>query len=94
MELMADFHDMDEVIVVSPGGKELIVTGMAYDVISRTGKIAITSDWKKNADGKNETLVEKEPKVKYVYRTRKRRKSATSTGTGKRGRPKKEKEGE
>ena len=87
---MADYHDMDEVIVVSPGGKELIVTGMAYDVIARTGKIAITSDWKKNADGKNETLVEKTPTVKYVYRNRRRK----SSGTGKRGRPKKEKEGE
>lgn len=81
-ELIGDFHDMDEVCLVSPGGKEMRVTGIDPEIIARTGKIVLTTEWGMTDEGDRETLkviprVRKPYKKKKKTAARKKRSEAT-----------------
>ena len=105
IELIADFHDLDELRIMSRSGKALSITAVDMDLSIKVGRIVMIADWGKDDDGKQEQILtyrEKEKlepereKRKYVL-TKKRKpvkkKATGNKGVTKRGRPKK-KEGE
>ena len=86
-ELTDSYSPMDEVIILSPGGKEMSIKGLNDDAIHRTGKICLDTLWieKIREDG---LVAPKEPKPKKTRKKRaKNRTKATVVRTGQRGRP-------
>lgn len=56
-ELLADYHEMDEVCVCSPGGKRRLLTGINYELTSKTGRIILTTAYCKHPDGREEYII-------------------------------------
>ena len=59
VEMVRDFHSEDEVVLLSPGGKELVVTGLDLEAISRTGRVVLTTDWLNPPKPKEQTEAER-----------------------------------
>lgn len=86
-ELTDSYSPMDEVIILSPGGKEMSIKGLNNDAIHRTGKICLDTFWieKIREDG---MVAPKEPKPKKTRKKRaKSRTKSPVVRTGQRGRP-------
>ena len=86
-ELTDSYSPMDEIIILSPGGKEMSIKGLNDDAIHRTGKICLDTFWieKIREDG---LVAPQEPKPKKPRKKRaKSRTKAPVVRTGQRGRP-------
>lgn len=66
--LTDEFSPLDEVCLVSPGGKEMRVTGIDRELSIKHGKIVLTSEWGLNDDGEVETIVKKPVVRKKTYK--------------------------
>lgn len=90
IELIENYHEGDDIVIMSPGEKELVITGLNHEKIYETGKVVISTEWLKDFKPKmteverlreeNEALAKKLAKAKA---------KTTTNKTGKRGRPKK-----
>lgn len=89
--LTEDYSPLDEIVIISPGGKELALTELDIDTTHRTGRICIKTFWVNRVDEEG-NIKPKEPKPK-----KKRAKNRTKgpvIHTGKPGRPRKKREGD
>lgn len=75
--LTDNYSPIDEIMIISPGGKELVLTELDFDAIHRTGKICIKTEW----------LVKPPEKKPVVKHRPKNRTKGPVVRTGKRGRP-------
>ena len=79
------YSPLDEVVVLSPGGKELSITGLDHDAIHRTGRICLTTMWSNMLDDDGNIIPKPKPKPKP--KRAKNRTKGQVVHTGKRGRP-------
>ena len=76
-ELTDNYSPLDEIVIMSPGGKELVLTGLDADLTFRTGKIVLKTEW----------LVKPPEKKPVVKHRAKNRTKGPVVRTGQRGRP-------
>lgn len=53
-EMLADYHNQDEVVVLSPGNKTLNVVGVDLERTNILGKVVIVTEWAESAIAKTE----------------------------------------
>lgn len=88
--LVENYHEMDEIIVLSPGEKELGLVGLDFEKINETGKIVIRTNWLKDIKPPMTELERLQAENEEMTALLKKKKPATKK-TAKRGRPKKTK---
>lgn len=76
-ELTDNYSPLDEIVIMSPGGKELVIAGLDADLTFSTGKIVLKTEW----------LVKPPEKKPVVKHRAKNRTKGPVVRTGQRGRP-------
>lgn len=76
-QMTDNYSPLDEIVLMSPGGKELVITGLDADLTFHTGKIVIKTEW----------LVKPPEKKPIVKHRAKNRTKGPVVRTGKVGRP-------